>query len=173
VPKFSLTAIPQVVIELELVLGDKSNATGYFQRYDGVIEVSKYSKNSWKNGPDSQDIDTTKISINGQNLTARDGTPLMALSYARAGEQIWEIVYVAADDYLVNLKNSNITQEWTPGTLRSGNFKVSTSPHTGLSAVSRENNLTITASNSSTSARTISGLGNHMTHRVSELDVSG
>jgi hypothetical protein len=46
----------------------------------------------------------------------------------------WHVFYVTADNYLSDWRNSNISQSWSQGTLRSGNFKVSDSPSVGLSA---------------------------------------
>lgn len=42
--------------------------------------------------------------------------------------------YVTVDNYLSDWINSNLTQRWSPGTLRSGNFAVSNSSHVGLTA---------------------------------------
>ena len=42
--------------------------------------------------------------------------------------------YVTVDGYLSDWINSNITNNWFQGTLRSGNFAVSNSSHVGLSA---------------------------------------
>ena len=124
------------MIDLELVLDDKSRITGYFQRFDGVIELNEYLSNTWVNGPNSQDLNTSSGSFNEQSLVARNGTPLMALTYVNRGyELIWHVIYVTADNYLADWVNSNVTGTWSQGTLRSQDFAVSSSDHTGLSAV--------------------------------------
>lgn len=59
----------------------------------------------------------------------------MAFPYINnAQELIWHVVYVTTDNYLSDWMNSNVTKKWSQGTLRSRDFQVSTSNHTGLSA---------------------------------------
>lgn len=68
-------------------LDNKSTITAYTQNADGVIVVSEYANNNWTGGALSNLI-TANGSFNGEDLTARKGTPLMAESYARDGELI-------------------------------------------------------------------------------------
>jgi hypothetical protein len=68
-------------------LDNKSTITAYTQNADGVIVVSEYTNENWTGGALSNLI-TANGSFNGEDLTARKGTPLMAESYARYGELI-------------------------------------------------------------------------------------
>jgi hypothetical protein len=68
-------------------LDNKSTITAYTQNADGVIVVSEYTNENWTGGALSNLI-TANGSFNGEDLTARKGTPLMAESYARDGESI-------------------------------------------------------------------------------------
>ena len=68
-------------------LDNKSTITAYTQNADGVIVVSQYANENWTGGALSNLI-TANGSFNGEDLTARKGTPLMAESYARDGELI-------------------------------------------------------------------------------------
>lgn len=67
--------------------GDRSsNFTTYTQRYDGLIVRSDYLNGVWTSlGGNSSRINTTGTA-SGDVLTARNGTPLTALSYVNAGE---------------------------------------------------------------------------------------
>ncbi|RAL65468.1 hypothetical protein DID88_001034 [Monilinia fructigena] len=120
-------------------LDNTTKITAYTQRYDGVIVRSEYQDGIWTGGSNIGDLDTSKGNFNGETLVARNGTPLMALSYESADELLWHVFYVTADNYLSDWINSNISQSWSQGTLRSGNFQVSNSSTVGLSAcVNRE-----------------------------------
>jgi hypothetical protein len=72
-----------VAIDLE----NKSTITAYTQNEDGIITVSQYTNGTWTGGALS-DLVTANGSFNGEDLTARKGTPLMSESYARDGELI-------------------------------------------------------------------------------------
>jgi hypothetical protein len=74
---------------VSLDLGDGSpRITAYTQRWDGVILKSEYLNDSWSGGGAEGDLVTANATIDGNTLAARDGTPLMALSYAHADELI-------------------------------------------------------------------------------------
>lgn len=117
-----------------LDLDNTTIITSYTQRYDGVIVKNQYIAGNWSGGTDIGDLVTADGNFNGETLVARNGTPLMALSYVNDNELTWHVFYVTADNYLSDWINSNITQGWYQGTLRSGNFAVSNSSHVGLSA---------------------------------------
>ncbi|KAB8300880.1 hypothetical protein EYC80_002808 [Monilinia laxa] len=115
-------------------LDETTKITAYTQRYDGVIVRSEYQDGIWAGGSNIGDLDTLKGNFNGETLVARNGTPLMALSYEFANELLWHVFYVTADNYLSDWINSNISQGWSQGTIRSGDFQVSNSSTVGLSA---------------------------------------
>jgi hypothetical protein len=67
-------------------LDNTTKITTYIQRYDGVLVRSKYQDGVWSGGDNVGELDTTRGNFNGETLVARNGTPLMALSYERQGE---------------------------------------------------------------------------------------
>lgn len=67
-------------------LDNTTKITAYTQRNDGVIVRSEYQDGVWTGGSNIGDLDTSKGNFNGETLVARNGTPLMALSYEYANE---------------------------------------------------------------------------------------
>lgn len=51
----------------------------------------------------------------------------------------WHLFYITVDGYLVDWVNSNLTEGWTLGTLRSGNYKASNSLSVGLTVCVNSN----------------------------------
>ena len=69
-----------------LDLDNTTKITSYTQRYDGVIVRSEYQDGNWSGGTDIGDIVTANGNFDGESLAARNGTPLMALSYVNDAE---------------------------------------------------------------------------------------
>lgn len=92
-----------------LDLDNTTKITAYTQRYDGVIVKSEYQNapnGVWSGGTDVGDLVTANASFNGDTLAARNGTPLMALSYVNDNELIVS--------YMRKLPSGNFI-ETTPG----------------------------------------------------------
>ncbi|KAI9845304.1 MAG: hypothetical protein M1837_004926 [Sclerophora amabilis] len=113
------------IVALDLNDGNAGFAL-YSQHHDGEIRKYEFLDDSWTGGFG----DDVVVSSN-----ARNGTPLMALSYVIRDELIWRLFYVDVNDTLQEKINSNKTRSgWTDGLLGNGGFKVSSSPQVGLSA---------------------------------------
>ncbi|KAM3072480.1 hypothetical protein ACMFMG_009280 [Clarireedia jacksonii] len=67
-------------------LDNTTKITAYTQRYDGVIVRSEYESAVWSAVTNVGELDTALGNFNGETLVARNGTPLMALSYEYANE---------------------------------------------------------------------------------------
>ncbi|KAI9876995.1 MAG: hypothetical protein M1830_005080 [Pleopsidium flavum] len=100
----------------------------YSQHYNGEIRKSEYLGDTWTGG---QHADVVEVVASN----ARNGTPLMAVSFSRHQELIWRVFYVDNNDYLQESLMSNKTQGgWSTGLLGAGRHKASDSNRVGLTA---------------------------------------
>jgi hypothetical protein len=67
-------------------LDNTTKITAYTQRYDGVLVRSEYQSGLWSGGDSVGELNTARGNFNEEMLVARNGTPLMALSYEGQGE---------------------------------------------------------------------------------------
>ncbi|KAI9752050.1 MAG: hypothetical protein M4579_005778 [Chaenotheca gracillima] len=113
------------IVALDLADGSRRIAL-YSQHFNGEIRKYEYLDGTWTGGTGNDVV---------VESGAKDGTPLMGLSYAIQGELIWRVFFVDENNTLQERINSNLTASgWAHGSLGDGNFKVSESSHVGLTA---------------------------------------
>ncbi|MCJ1259511.1 hypothetical protein MMC24_007349 [Lignoscripta atroalba] len=95
----------------------------YYQDNAGNIRQHVYQNGIW---------DANNNIVVASN--ARDGGPLMAVTYTMNEETTWRVIYINKEDFLEEAISSNKSTGWTTGPLGSGRFKASDSSGVGLSA---------------------------------------
>ncbi|KAI9760935.1 MAG: hypothetical protein M1835_000074 [Candelina submexicana] len=154
----------------------------YSQYHNGDIRRSEYLDGKWSGGQS-----TDAVEVVGRK--ARNGSALMAVSFEQGDELIvsfdlktnsndpqpnlvkWRVFYIDVDGYLQESINSNKTQGgWFTGPLGQGRFKVSDSPHVGLSACHNPQWYGAPYNSSAGGLRLYYGAGNHTVQELRWID---
>lgn len=67
---------------------NKSEIETYTRDWKGVINLSEYVNGTWSVGKEVSELDTSNGEFNGENLTAQNATPIMALSYVNFANEL-------------------------------------------------------------------------------------